>query len=115
MDLLKSLYPEVRRVLIDAIPEYWPQLKQVVNMLLGEQLIPETILPLASCDAVGGEARRAIHVSAALTTAATSLRMLDDLEDKDRPEALWNQVGPARTWNYAAALQSMTFSLVQQS
>jgi len=115
MDWLKSLYPEVRQVLIDAVPEYWPELKQIVDVLLDEQLIPEAILPLASCDAVGGEARRAIHVSAALTTAATSLRILDDLEDKDRPEALWNRVGPARTWNYAAAFQSMTFSLVQQS
>jgi geranylgeranyl diphosphate synthase type I len=115
MDWLKSLYPEVWDILRKAVPEYWPELSQVVNWLIGDQLIPEAILPLASCKAVGGDARNAIHVSAALTAAATSLRVLDDLEDQDRPSALWNQVGTARTWNYAAAFQSMSFDLLGQA
>ncbi len=114
MDWLQSLYPVVRDLLRNVVPEYWSELEQLINELFGAPLIPEAILPLASCKAVGGEARNAIHVSAALTAAATSLRILDDLEDQDRPKALWNQVGPARTWNYAAALQSMVFDLLRQ-
>ncbi len=78
-------------------------------------LIPEAILPLASCKAVGGQAKDAVYVAAALTAAATSLRILDDLEDQDRPERLWKQVGPARTWNYASAIESLSFIILSQS
>jgi geranylgeranyl pyrophosphate synthase len=115
MDWLKSLYPAVRDILWNATPEYWPELSSLVEQLVEGALIPEIILPLAACKAAGGEAKDAVHVSAALVAAASSLRILDDLEDQDRPERLWNQVGPARAWNYAAALQSMSFEILAQA
>jgi geranylgeranyl pyrophosphate synthase len=115
MDWLKSLYPAVRDILWNATPEYWPELRDLVEELFGDALIPEVILPLAACKAAGGEAKDAVHVSAALVAAASSLRILDDLEDQDRPDRLWNQVGPARAWNYAAALQSMSFDVLAQA
>ena len=38
MEWLKSLYPEVRDLLGNAVPEYWPELRQVIDGLLGEDL-----------------------------------------------------------------------------
>jgi geranylgeranyl diphosphate synthase type I len=115
MEWLKSLYPEVWNILQKAVPEYWHQLKQINETLIGDQLIPEAALPLASCKSVGGDPKQALYISAALIAAATSLRILDDLEDRDRPKKLWNQVGTARAWNYAAAYQSVSFDLINRS
>jgi geranylgeranyl diphosphate synthase type I len=115
MDWLQSQYPVVRDILRKAVPGYWPELQYFVEGVAEGPLIPETILPLAACKAAGGKAQDAVHVAAALVAAAASLRILDDLEDQDRPDRLWAQVGPAQAWNYAAALQSMAFSILGQA
>lgn len=115
MDWLKSLYPVVRDVLWQAVPDYWPELRYPIEGLSKGPLIPEVVLPLASCRAVGGEAQNAVHVSAALVAAATSLRVLDDLEDRDRPHRLWDQIGSSRAWNYASALQTLSFDILAKA
>jgi geranylgeranyl diphosphate synthase type I len=115
MDWLQSLYPVVRDVLWQAVPEYWPELSVPMEGLTKGPLIPEVVLPLASCRAVGGQAIDAAHVSAALVAAATSLRVLDDLADRDRPDRLWNQIGASRAWNYAFALQTLSFDILAKA
>lgn len=115
MDWLKSLYPEVHQVLQNAIPSYWPELKSVFGKLFEEPLMSVAILPMACCQAVNGNARDAVPVSAALIAAEVCVRILDDLEDKDRPGQLWQKVGDARAWNYASAIHILSFEILSQA
>ncbi len=78
-------------------------------------MIPEAILPLASCQAVNGEAKEAIHVCAALLALGVCLRILDDLEDQDRHGQLWKEVGSARAWNYASAIHILSFEILSKA
>ena len=115
MNSLKSLYPEIRSLLQNSIPDYWPGLKLVLAKLFEEPMIPEAILPLASCQAVDGEAKNTVHICAALLVLGVSLRILDDLEDQDRPGQLWQEVGVARAWNYANAVHILSFEILSKA
>jgi geranylgeranyl diphosphate synthase type I len=115
MDWLKPLYPEIYQVLLAAIPDYWPELKSVFGTLFEEPLMSVAMLPLVTCQAVGGQAKEAVHVSAALIAAERCVRIFDDLEDKDRPGQLWQQVGEARAWNYASAIHILSFEILSKA
>jgi geranylgeranyl diphosphate synthase type I len=115
MDWLKSLYPEIRNVLRNITPDYWPGLKAVIGGLFEEPIATEAVLPLASCRAVGGDPRDAVHVTAALIMVAASLRLYDDIEDQDRPGELWEEVGYARAWNYASAVHILSFDILSKA
>jgi len=112
MDWLSSLYPEVQDVLLKAVPAYWPGLGVVLEEFLEGALPTEAALPLAACRAVGGNPKQATHVAAGVIAAVAALRILDDLLDLDRPGALWEQVGPVQSWNYAAAAQMLALDIV---
>lgn len=115
MDWLTSLYPSVRQTLRDAIPSYWPELDNVLAPLWEEPMTTEAMLPLATCRAVGGDAAAAVPIAAAVNAALVSVRLLDDLEDQDRPGQLSSRVGPARAWNYASAAQFLSFAILNQA
>lgn len=117
MDWLTSLYPEVRQVVEDAIPSYWPEMWPIFDELFAKPppLLSVAILPLVSCQAVNGNAREAIPVSAAIIAAEVSLRIFDDLEDKDRSGQLWELVGEARAWNIASAIHILSFEILSKS
>ena len=112
MEWLTSLYPAVRRQLFDSIPEYWPALGLIFEPYDTDPVVPEIVLPLASCEAAGGDAGEAIQVAASLFAKVVGLRLLDDLQDQDRPGQLWHSVGPARAWNYAAAAQNLSIMIL---
>ncbi len=115
MDWLKSLYPQVRKVLEETTPVNWPGLKMAIERLFEPPIMTEAILPLAACHAVGGNPKDAIHVTAALLGFAACLRLYDDIEDQDRPGRLWEQVGPARAWNYASAVHILSFDILNKA
>ena len=115
MDRLKSLYAQVRELFDDSITNQWPELRAAFWRLLEEPILPEAMLPLASCLAVNGPAKDAVPVSAALLAAGLSFRILDDLQDKDRPLELWKQVGEARAWNYSGALLVLSFDILSKA
>lgn len=117
MDWLTSLYPEVRQVLEDGIPDCWPELRPIFDTIfaLPPPLLSVAILPLVSCHAVNGTAREAVPVSAALIAAEVSLRIFDDLEDKDRRGQLWELLGEARAWNYASAIHILSFEILSKA
>ena len=115
MQWLQSLYPLVRQALRGAVPEYWPEFLPILDGLIGEPMIPEAMLPLAACRAVGGEAGEAVYAAAAITAAAVSLRILDDIQDRDRPGRLWDQIGAAQAGNFASALHTLCFKILGEA
>ena len=115
MESLKSLYPDVRKVIQNSIPDYLPQLKDVLKKFCEDSILPEVMLPLATCKSVNGNPQNAIHIAAALITFAASWRIFDDLEDQDRPGQLWEEVGTARAWNYAAAVHILSLKILSQA
>jgi len=115
MQYLKSLYPEIKGILKQTIPTYWSELRLVLEPWFEEELISETLLPLASCQAVNGNPQKATPVAAALLTLGICLRILDELEDQDRSGQLWEQVGSARAWNYASAIHILSFEILSRA
>lgn len=115
MNWLKSLYPQVRQILDEAAPESWPGFRRVIGRSFEEPIVAEAVLPLASCRAVGGDPRDAVHVTAALVTSAASVRLYDDVMDRDCPGGLWEEVGPSRAWNYASAVRILSFGILNQA
>lgn len=115
MDWLKSLYPEIREVLQDSIPEYWEGLRQVLGKLFEEPMLPEAALPLVACKAVNGNPKNAVHVTAALIALGVCLRIFDDLADQDKAEDLWQLVGIPRAWNYASAIHILSFEILSKA
>lgn len=114
-DRIKALLPEVRECLIDSVPEYWPELKTIVQHHFAGALPPEALLPLAACEAAGGDPKTAIPVAAALLASAAAVRIFDDLADRDRPEALPNRIGAGRALNAAAAIEILPFRILEKS
>src|SRR5579871_5256204 len=112
---LKDLYPAVRRTLDDALLTDWHELGEAVGYLFDRPMLPEAILPLACCSAVGGNAIDAVPLAAAIVAGAASMRILDDIADRDRPGQLWQRVGVDRAATYAAALEALMFELVHQA
>jgi geranylgeranyl diphosphate synthase type I len=115
MDWLRPLYAQVYQTLQSALPEYWPEFTSLFEPQPEDRFSPVTMLPLAMCEAVGGSAAEAVPVAAAIVAAERSLRVADDLADRDRPNRLWEQVGSARAWNYASALQTLCFGILSAS
>jgi geranylgeranyl diphosphate synthase type I len=115
MESLKTLYPQVKEVLQNSIPNYWHQLRYILQGLFEEPLRPVATLPLICCQAINGNAKDAVPVSAALIAAEVCVRICDDLEDKDRPGQLWQEVGEARAWNYASAIYILPFEILSKA
>ncbi|MHA7058063.1 polyprenyl synthetase family protein [Aquimarina sp. M1] len=115
MDWLKSLYPEVKNILLESVPSYWTDFKLILDTMLREPLSTEVALPLAACRSVGGNAKDAVPLTSALLAISISMRILDDLQDRDRAGRLWEIVGNARAFNYATATQFLTFEILRQA
>ena len=114
MDWLQALYPDVGAALLDAAP-MWHELRGIIERELESPFSSAAILALATCRAVGGHPGNAVPAAAAILACEMALRMLDDLADGDRADQLWQEIGAARTYQYAAALQAMAFNLVARA
>jgi geranylgeranyl diphosphate synthase type I len=109
-DPLTALYPEIRRRIAALAAGTWPALEeQIARHLTAVPLPTPTLLPAASAAAVGGEARRALPVAAASGLLIVALRWFDDLQDRDRDESLWQEIGPGRATNMAAAALALSW------
>ena len=114
LKVFQDLLPDVRRYFHQHLPKDWPELASVLNAVINKPLGPLSVLPLASCAAVGGNPRDAIPVAAAWEALSLSMRILDDLQDQDRP-GLWTIVGVRRAFNFSAALFAYCNDLLAQS
>ncbi|MGB5969241.1 MAG: hypothetical protein WBG70_13035, partial [Spirulinaceae cyanobacterium] len=104
MDSFPSLYPQIKEVIQNSVPNYWPELKYILEGFCPESISPEAVLPLASCQAVKGNPQDAVAVSAALITATAYVDILDNLEEQE-------QVDTAKARNYADALHTVSLDI----
>ena len=104
LDDINRLVPEVRegiRQLAGACA--WPAFESQVDRHLTRTSLPRhVILPLASAAAVGGQPRRALSTAVACAYLILASRWFDDLQDRDRPESLWSDLGMGRAINMGA-------------
>lgn len=115
LQIFQELLPEVRSYIRQYAPSDWPEFRSILSAVTDEPLSALAILPLASCAAVGGNPQDAIPVSAAWVVLSLAMRILDDLQDQDRPDALWATVGLARSFNFTAALYALSNDLLAQA
>lgn len=111
----QELLPDVRSYIRQYVPSDWPEFRSVLTAVTDEPLSALAILPLASCAAVDGNSQEAIPVSAAWVVLSLAMRILDDLQDQDRPDALWATIGLARSFNFSAALYALCNELLAQA
>lgn len=113
MNWLTSLYPHVEAVLKEAVPSYWPGMKMVVDAWFDNNFSSEVALTLAACKAVGGNPVAAVPAASALLAGSLSLRIMDDVQDGDRENALWKSMGAERAMNFAFISQSLIFRILE--
>lgn len=89
----------------------WPELElRLRQRLIEPGLPPITLLATAACLAAGGSAEGAAGLCAAGLLVVTCTRWLDDLSDRDRDDALWCEIGPARTMTLAAGALTLAWT-----
>lgn len=96
----------VRSQVLSSLPTWWGELGHLAHEILPNPLEPSSLLPMAACEAAGGERGRALAMCAAWTLIGASVRILDDCADADNPSGLDRAIGAGRAMNIATALMT---------
>jgi len=75
----------------------------------GDKGTPWFMLPILTCEALGGEVEPAYHVAAALEMGRIAAGCLDEWQDHDTKDALWQAIGPERTVSLAMGTIALSF------
>ncbi|HEY7029686.1 MAG TPA: polyprenyl synthetase family protein [Thermomicrobiales bacterium] len=112
---IQDLLPRVRSYVREHLPPDWPQLATALHGIVEAPLGPLATLPLAGCAAAGGDPVQAVPASAAWVAFNVAMRVLDDVEDQDRPTALWTEIGVPRAVNYGVAAYMLGHELLARA
>ena len=112
MNEIETLYNDAKKILLSNIPSYWPEMYSLAYEYTNRDMLPEIITPAAACKSVGGKMGATNEIGAAILAAAISMRILDDLQDNDKPEALYNKIGLPRTLNYVDAFRTLAYKIL---
>jgi hypothetical protein len=74
--------------------------------------LPWLGLPIFTCEALGGDIERAYHLAAGFEVGRIAAGCLDEWQDHDTEEALWQTVGPEQTVNLAVGMIALSFLTV---
>lgn len=110
--MLTPFTNDIKAKLLAHIHPDWPAMHLIAEKWMSRGLPAETRIPMAACQYAGGEALEATGVTAALLAGAISMRILDDLSDKDRNDTVWNVAGEHRAWNFAFAFKMLSFKIL---
>lgn len=111
MNPLASHFPEIRdRVSVISKASEWPEFERQIESHLVQTKLPiHLILPLACAAAIGGDPRKAISTATSCAFLLVAMRWFDDLQDRDRNESLWKEIGPGRALNMASAALNISW------
>jgi geranylgeranyl pyrophosphate synthase len=92
----------------------FPEFSDLLGIVLSERRpsagsLPWLLLPIFTCEALGGSVRRAQQVAAALEIGRIAAGCLDEWQDQDTDDALWRSLGAPRTITVATGLISLAF------
>jgi geranylgeranyl pyrophosphate synthase len=87
---------------------------ELIEKVLGDRRpsagsLPWLLLPIFTCEALGGDVRQAQQVAAALEIGRIAAGCMDEWQDQDTSNALWRTLGAARTVNLATSLIPLSF------
>ena len=108
---LASYFPEIRsRLSVISQATEWPEFeRQIEHHLVQTKLPVHLILPLACAASIGGDPRRALSTATSCAFLLVAMRWFDDLQDRDRNESLWNEIGTGRALNMASAALTISW------
>jgi hypothetical protein len=91
----------------------FPGFRDLLKMVLDDRRpsadsLPWLLLPIFTCEALGGNVSQAQGVAAALEIGRIAAGCLDEWQDQDTDDALWRTLGAARTVNLATGLLSLS-------
>lgn len=90
---LVEILANIRHQIIAILPKEWVDIVDLTNVMLGSQLNPMVLLPVATGIASGGKIEQLIDVAASIVLVDLSLRIIDDCADRDNDNALYHTVG----------------------
>jgi geranylgeranyl pyrophosphate synthase len=80
----------------------------------GDRGTPWFMLPILTCEALGGEVEPAYHVAAALEIGRIAAGCLDEWQDHDTEDALWQAIGPERTVSLATGMIALSLLILSR-
>lgn len=103
------------RCTVKRTEEYGELLRSVLaDRRPSAQSMPWLLLPILTCEALEGKIRYALHVAAAVELWRLSAGCVDEWQDKDTDEALWQAIGPEPTVNLAIDFLSFALQAVDR-
>lgn len=113
MEWNSSFYPKVKELLLSDLPDYWPDFEAIAYSYLDEGSFPiEVMLTFCSCKAVNGIPENALEVCAGLMFMNINFRILNEIQNEEKPCSLHNKVGKERALNYANAFKDIGYKML---
>ena len=112
---LEAVLDQIPQLIAEVLPARWDELSGVVHHALPRPLPRLLMLPVACASAGGGKIAVSAHAAAAWAALNLSLRILDDLQDRDREDGVWCTLGPSRAFHIAATLRELATSIVTRA
>jgi geranylgeranyl pyrophosphate synthase len=109
---LKKILSQIREQTFYIIKEGWPEMSELMNVMLPDPLDPMALLPIAVSVAVGADAEELIPISASVLLFDLSLRIIDDCADLDNPKALHLAIGKGAAINYAMSFNALALKKI---
>lgn len=115
---VKAVYRIIKENLAFCEATLFPDFRALLDTVFGDRIpstvnLPWLLLPILTCEAFAGEAlaedmEQARHVAAALEIGRIAAGCLDEWQDRDTDEALWQTIGAERTVNLATGMLALS-------
>ena len=114
---VETVYQIIAETLALGRPGVFPRLYELLDEVFRQRRPataspPWLMLPIFACEALHGEMRHAQQVAAAFEVGRLAAGCLDEWQDQDAGDAMWQTAGPARTVNAAMAMLALSFLAV---
>jgi geranylgeranyl diphosphate synthase type I len=117
-DHLRAVYQIIHGSLAYCQEAQFPEFHRLLESAFVDRMpakgLPWLMLPVWTCEALGGEVGRAHQVAAALEIGRIAAGCLDEWQDHDTEGALWQAIGAERAVNAATGMLALSSLVVAQ-